>query len=181
LTVKYMSSLSKTNDPQPGAGRKVVDHIIMQLLDLQNGKLWMGDNFAVKINAITEDEAFVKPLPTMHSVAELIAHLTAWNNDAILKINTGTGRLRDNDADNWPDNGSLKEVGLKGLLNRYSDSVNQIVLLLKTKDDLFLKERYFDQDFDGEFDMAFLIEGIVHHCIYHLGQIGIVIKLIKGK
>jgi hypothetical protein len=140
-----------------------------------------GGYFETKINPITEDEAFVKPLPTMHSVAELIAHLTAWNNDVILKINTGTGRLRDNDADNWPDNERLKELGLKGILNRYSDSVNQIVLLLKTKDDLFLKERYFDQDFGSEFDMSFLIDGIVHHCIYHLGQIRIVIKLIKGK
>jgi hypothetical protein len=176
-----MGSLPKTNNPQPGADRKVVDHIIMQLLDLQNGKLWMGDNFETKINAITEDEAFVKPLPTMHSVAELIAHLTAWNNDAILKINTGTGRLRESDAGNWPDNERLKELGLKDILRRYNDSVNQIVMLLKTKDDLFLKKRYVDQDFGQEFDVAFVIEGVLQHCIYHLGQIGIVIKLIKGK
>jgi hypothetical protein len=96
--------------------RKVIHHIVQQLLDLHKGKLWMGDNFETKIGSISGEEAFVKPLPTMHSVAELIAHLTAWNNDTILKINKGTGKLRDSDEDNWPDNEKIKELGFERLI-----------------------------------------------------------------
>ena len=163
------------------ANRKIIDYIIQQLLEVQNGKLWMGDNFETKINSITVQEAFTKPSPTMHSVAELIAHLTAWNNDAILKIRNRKGELRDNDEQNWPDNDNLKKVGWSTIIRDYLDTISQVVHLLKDKNDSFLKEKYYDQDFKGEFDYSFAIDGIVHHNIYHLGQMGIVIKLIKER
>ena len=159
--------------------RKVIDYIIQQLLEVKNGKLWMGDNFERKINSITEQEAFTKPSPTMHSVAELIAHLTAWSNDTILKIRNGSGELMDSNEQNWPDNNNLKKLGWNTIIQNYQKSLSQVIDLLKSKDDSFLKEKYFDQDFNDEFDFSFAIDGILHHTIYHLGQMGIVIKLIK--
>lgn len=91
--------------------KKIIEHIIRQLLELQNGKLWIGDNFETKINSINEQQAFAKPSPTMHSVAQLVAHLTAWTDDLILKIKNRTGQLRDDDDQNWPDNDKLKKLG----------------------------------------------------------------------
>lgn len=161
--------------------KKVINYIIQQLLEIQNGKLWMGENFEKKINSITEEEAFIKPSPIMHSVAELIAHLTAWSNDAILKIRNGIGELRDNSEQNWPDNNNLKESGWNTIIQNYQESLSQVIGLLKDKDDYFLKEKYYDQDFKGEFEYSFAIDGILHHNIYHLGQIGTVIKLIKER
>lgn len=161
------------------AKREVIDYVIHQLLELQNGKLWMGDNFERKINSIDEKEAFKKPYPTMHSVAELIAHLTAWSNDLILKINNGAGQLMDYNDGNWPDNNKLKKLGWENIIHDYQNSLSQVINLLKDKDDTFLKEKYYDQDFKGEFDYSFAIDGMLHHNIYHLGQIGIVIKLNK--
>jgi hypothetical protein len=133
------------------------------------------------MNAITEQEAFTKPSPTLHSVAELIAHLTAWSNDTILKIRNGIGELRDNDAQNWPDNHDLKKLGWNTIIQNYQESLSQVIGLLKEKEDSFLKEKYYDQDFNDEFDYSFAIDGMLHHNIYHLGQMGIVIKLIKEK
>lgn len=161
--------------------RKIINYIIQQLLDIQNGKLWMGDNFVKKINSITEQEAFTKPSSTMHSIAELVAHLTAWSKDTVLKIRNGTGKLTDNDERNWPDINHLKKSGWNTIVQDYQKSLSEVIDLLKDKDDLFLKEKYYDQDFKGEFDYSFAIDGILHHNIYHLGQMGIVIKLIKGK
>lgn len=141
----------------------------------------MGDNFEKKINSITEQEAFTKPSTTMHSVAELIAHLTAWSNDTILKIRNGIGQLRDSDERNWPDNNNLKKLGWNTIVQDYQKSLCEVIDLLKDKEDSFLKEKYYDQDFKGEYDYTFAIDGILHHNIYHLGQIGIVIKLIKER
>ena len=159
--------------------RKVINYIIQQLLEVQNGKLWMGDNFERKLNSITEQEAFTKPSPTMHSVAELIAHLTAWSNDTILKIRNGIGELRDNEEQNWPENNYLKKLGWNAIIQDYKESYLKVIDLLKDKDDSFLKMKYYDQDFQGEFEYSFVLDGILHHNIYHLGQMGIVIKLIK--
>jgi hypothetical protein len=161
--------------------RKIIDHITRQLVDLQNGKLWMGDNFQTKIKSISREESFTKPSPGMHSVAQLLAHLTAWNNDIVMKINTGKGQLKDEHENNWPDNTKLEKIGWNNIVNDFQNSLFNEIDLLRTKDDSFLKQRYYDQDFNGEFDYLFAIEGMLHHQIYHLGQIGIVIKLIKRK
>ena len=159
--------------------RKVLSYIIQQLLEIQHAKLWMGDNFERKINSITEKEAFTKPSLTMHSVAELIAHLTAWNKDTMLKIRDGMGQLRDNDDQNWSDNDQLKKIGWNTIIQDYRKSLSEVIDLLRDKDDSFLKEKYYDQDFKGKFDYSFAVDGMLHHHIYHLGQMGIIIKLIK--
>src|SRR5690606_38779379 len=118
--------------------RKIINYIIQQLLDIQNGRLWMGDNFEKKINSITEQEAFTKPSPTMHSVAELIAHLTAWSKDTVLKIRNGTGELMDNNERNWPDINHLKKSEWNTIVQDYQKSLSEVIDLLKNKDDLFL-------------------------------------------
>lgn len=139
----------------------------------------MGDNFDKKINSVSEEEVFTRPLPNMHSVAELVAHLTAWSDDTVLKIKKGTGQLRDDNEQNWPDNDSLKKIGWSPIIHNYHESLFQVIDLLKDKEDSFLKEKYYDQDFQGKFEYSFAIDGLLHHHIYHLGQMGIVIKLVK--
>lgn len=161
--------------------RKVIGYIIRQLLEIQHTKLWMGDNLERKLNFITEQEAFIKPFPTMHSVAELIAHLTVWNKDTAVKIRDRIGQLRDNDEQNWTDNERLKKIGWNMIIQDHRNSLAEVIGLLREKEDSFLNEKYYDQDFKGEFDYSFAIDGMLHHHIYHLGQIGIVIKLIKER
>lgn len=157
----------------------IINHIIQQLLAVQNGTLWMGDSFDKKISSLTEEQAFIRPLPNLHSPAELIAHLTAWRKDALLKIRQGTGRLMDQDPNNWPSNEKLKKIGWSEIVQEYQDSLAELVGLLRDKQDAFLKNQYEDQDFKGSYHYSFLINGLLHHDLYHLGQLGIVIKLIK--
>ncbi len=139
----------------------------------------MGDTFDKKINSITEKEAFIRPLPNLHSPAELIAHLTAWRRDAILKIRDGTGQLTDDSEQNWLGNDHLKKIRWSHLVWEYQDSLVELIELLRDKKDSFLEEQYQDQDYQGTYPYAFAINGLLHHDLYHLGQLGIVIKLIK--
>lgn len=141
----------------------------------------MGDTFDKKISSITEEEAFLRPVPNLHSAAELIAHLTAWRKDAVLKINQGKGRLMSSNPLNWPSVHALKEVGWYKIIHDYRNSLTQLVELLQTKNDSFLSDQYEDQDFGGHYSHSFMLEGLLHHDLYHLGQLGIVIKLIKEK
>ena len=157
----------------------ILNHIIQQLLEIQNGKLWMGDTFQKKIGYITDEEAFLRPLPNLHSAAELIAHLTAWRKDAMLKIKKGRGQLMDYSPQNWPAIDELRKTGWSRLILEYQDSLDEIIELLHNKNDGFLEEYYEDQDYQDHYNYSFLINGLLHHDLYHLGQLGIVIKLIK--
>ena len=138
-----------------------------------------GDTFKKKLDSITAKEAFIRPLPNLHSVAQLIAHLTAWKKDALLKVKHGKGILTSDEEGAWPSNKTLKDIGWQKLKEEYRKSHLDLVNLLRHKDDAFLNETYKDQDFKDTFNYSFAIDGILHHDLYHLGQIGIVIKLIK--
>jgi len=60
-------------------GRRVlIENIIKQLKDIQDSKNWMGASFSKKLVTVSEEEAFVRPITNLHSVAEIISHLTVW-------------------------------------------------------------------------------------------------------
>lgn len=157
----------------------LLDNLIEQFREVRDGSLWMGDSFADKLEALDPGDAFLQPVPGMHSAAELLAHLAAWREDALLKIRTGKGRLRDRDAANWPEPESLAELGWDTVLQRFDSSLDQLLRELAGRDDAFLEATYYDQDYGAEFPYAYLLNGLFHHDLYHLGQLGLVLKFLK--
>jgi hypothetical protein len=115
----------------------------------------------------------------MHSVAEIIFHLTVWRKDAVLKIRTGKGSITDDSEQNWLPNDKLREIGWDKIKSDYRSSLSELIELLRAREDGFLKEKYYDPDFKGYYEYEFVVHGMLHHDIYHLGQLGIVIKFLK--
>lgn len=157
----------------------VIKHIIEELTDIQNGKIWIGSSYEKKLQAINDKLAFKRPIEHMHSIAEIISHLTLWRNEAILKIKTGTGSKTDDCEENWLPNSTLKEKGWTRIKSEYDNTLTELITLLKEKDDSFLKKEYYDTDFKGNYEYRFLLSGMLHHDIYHLGQIGYIIKYLN--
>lgn len=158
-----------------------ITEIIQQLEEVQSGKLWIGSNFDVKLKSIEEDSAFLRPINSLHSVAEIIAHLTLWRKETILKVQTGQGSKTDDCEENWLTNDQLKLMTWKVIKSNYDHTLSELIELLKLKDDDFLKELYYDTDFKGHYPYRFVINGMLHHDIYHLGQLGIIVKHLKER
>lgn len=140
----------------------------------------MGQNYEQKLKGITQENAFERPLENLHSVAEIISHLTTWRKETLIKLYTGKGTITDEAEENWIGNEELVKTGWSVLLDEYKNSLKEIVDFLETKEDDFLKEKYYDTDFKGNYEYRFLLNGMLHHDVYHLGQLGIIIKLLKG-
>lgn len=157
----------------------LMNHIIKQLKEIQEGKIWIGENFNKKLKNLTSEIAFTRPISTLHSVAEIVSHLTVWRQETILKINTGEGSITDDLEANWYEVQQLKKIGWNQLITDFNKSSIELIQLLETKDDSFLEQIYFDTDYKKNYPYSFVIEGMLHHDIYHLGQIGILLKLIQ--
>ena len=114
----------------------------------------------------------------MHSVAEIISHLTTWRKETHIKIKTGKGSITDSHPSNWQSNDVLKRMGKGQLVMQYRKSLLPIIELLRTKNDTFLQETYFDTDFKDYYSYQFVIKGMLHHDVYHLGQIGLLKNLM---
>jgi uncharacterized damage-inducible protein DinB len=156
----------------------VINHIIEQLNVIRGGKTWIGSSYESKLNGIDDSLVFVRPIKGLHSIAELLSHLTFWRNEAILKIRTGKGTKTDDCEENWLTPEELKAKGWDKIKTEYDNSLSELMGLLKEKKDGFLEETYYDPDFKGVYKYSFLINGMLHHDIYHLGQLGIIIRYL---
>ena len=157
----------------------IIKEIIQHLNAIHRGRNWFGQCYQTKLQDMDADLYFVRPYPEVHSVAELIAHGTAWRKDAVIKIKTGKGALTEASDEDWPDLEVLKEKGWQQIYMEYVDSVDSLIHLLEEKDDAFLEMKYIDPEFNGEFPYSFAIHGIVQHDLYHLGQLGLVCRMLK--
>ncbi|WP_299664790.1 DinB family protein [uncultured Polaribacter sp.] len=159
--------------------KNLIEHIIVQYQEVQNGKLWIGSTFASKLNLVNKNTVFIRPISGLHSIAEIISHLTLWRKETILKIETGEGSKTDDCEENWLPLRKLKSLGWEHIIEEYQTSLVTLIELLKSKDNDFLNEIYYDTDFKKDYPYQFVIHGMLHHDLYHLGQIGIIIKYLK--
>lgn len=158
-----------------------ISYLIEQLNDIQQGYNWIGSSFDKKLETISDKQVFIRPREGILSIAEHISHLTLWREETILKIKTGKWSKTDACEENFLSLEKLKQKGWNNILTTYKNSLIEIIQLLKHKNDDFLDMEYYDTDFKGNYTYNFLLKGMLHHDIYHLGQIGITIKFLKKK
>lgn len=153
----------------------LVKDIIRQLNEIHNGSPWFDQCFRGKIDHIPEAEALTRPIPQVHSVAEHISHIIAWRKECLLRFKGQRTNLM-NSPDDWKDNAALRTIGWTKLKDLLYESAEEMINALKDQDDRFLQTKFADTDYN----FHYLIEGILQHDLYHLGQIGITIKLLHS-
>lgn len=137
---------------------------------------WFGDTYLEKLQDVTEQEAFTEPLKGFHSIAELVAHVTYWRLPIVRKLKGVKDYMGSNDSpDNWPSLDRLKSRGWKTILKEFDESQQQLVKLLKDA-----KPGFFEEEYSPGSSWGYVTEGIIQHDVYHLGQIGLVKKIIRN-
>lgn len=155
---------------------KLITNIVRQFQDVQEQELWLDENFKKKIDRLSEGLAFERPLPELHSVAELISHILVWRKECILKLKGQNSQLTMDSPENWLANDVLRRTGWETLKSEFYNSQKEIVELIENETDDYLEKQHTDG-----YTFKYLLEGLIHHDLYHLGQIGIVIKFLNLK
>jgi uncharacterized damage-inducible protein DinB len=153
-----------------------INHHIDQLKRVYHGDNWVDESYEGKLNVITEEDVFTQPIPGVHSVAEIVWHCIYWRKVNVQRL-LGNNAYRDETMGeyNFLPVEVLKKKGWKQLLVELKDSQNEIFEVLKDKTDEFLENTY-----RPGYTFDFLLEGTVQHDYYHLGQIGLVMRILKS-
>ncbi len=153
--------------------KTLIESYITQFTQVFDGDPWVGESFAAKLGSITEEQAFNQPYGQLHSAAEVVAHIIAWRNEELRRLATGGERRLNMDSpENWPSNESLRQKGWQNLYDELKESQRILITFLKEIDDAFLLKKTNRDGHIGEYFIA----GLLHHDLYHLGQIGIILK-----
>ncbi|MFM7717096.1 MAG: DinB family protein [Microcystis sp.] len=152
----------------------LVKDILRQLRELQEGSLWFDQSLKDKLSNLTEEEVFTRPLPEVHSVAEHVSHIIEWRKEALRRFEMKRTDLM-NGPDDWKDNATLGKLGWNQLKELLFESTELLIQTLEGKNDTYLATRFQDTNYN----FHYIIEGILQHDLYHLGQIGVTLKLLR--
>ncbi|WP_104381439.1 DinB family protein [Sphingobacterium sp. HMA12] len=157
----------------------LIKHITQQLIDVETADLWIDENFEKKLAQVDSTTAFERPIAEMHSIAELTSHLIEWRREVLSRLKANPRGLEMSDAANWRTNEELKAQGWEKLLKDFYETQHNIIAFMKGKDDSFLHTAYPHANQSFPHDYKYLLTGLIHHDMYHLGQMGITIKFLK--
>lgn len=139
---------------------------------------WYGDSVMKTIKSIPFEAASYSPIGVNDkNIAKLVAHIIVWIEFGIEKLDEN----RDFDIElgtslDWP------EVDI----NTSEEWDNLLIKLVSTYDLLVEKiksipDQHFIETVAGKsYKTYFMLDGIVQHNIYHLGQIGIFYAMYKN-
>ncbi len=148
--------------------------IIKKLETTLSGEPWYGRPVYAILDEVDPKKVFIKPNNTGHSMADLLYHMITWADFTVKRIE----KDKKNDlatAENldWRTINPKVHTWKKGLAE-FKAIHKKIIALLNSHDDDFLREIV---DY-RKYNFRFLLNGMIEHTIYHLGQIAYLKKLL---
>jgi uncharacterized damage-inducible protein DinB len=134
---------------------------------------WHGPALNELLNGMSADEALQRPIPTAHSIWELVLHITSWARIARRRI--AGGQPEPFDGEDWPVATDFTAEHWGAARNALSDSYERLseVVLGMTDDELAVKAP------KSERSIGAMVSGVAQHASYHGGQIAIMKKLVS--
>jgi len=141
---------------------KEIKHLIKTLQHSFEKNAWHGPAVKEALENITAEDSH-KRLPDSHSIIELVAHMTAWRLFVVKKLQ-GNTEYKVTDEMNFPTPADWKKV-----VQELDASQEKLLEALKAFD----PSKLYDAVPHGSYNYNFytLLHGIIHHDLYHTGQI----------
>jgi uncharacterized damage-inducible protein DinB len=151
---------------------RLLENIKTLLNNAFHGGAWHGPSVLEIVKGLGLKEAGYKT-GTVHTIAELIYHITSWRIFTIKKIQKDANYNIDDEKKNWGNLGKLDAFELETLIMELTLSHDELIKELESKTDAFLYEIVPG----AEYDFFTLLTGIVNHDLYHTGQMSMLKKL----
>ena len=128
---------------------------------------WHGPTVKETLDGLTANDAFNR-LPNTHSIIELVGHMTAWRKYVTRKLN-GDVNYKVTDDLNFPKIESWDQA-----LRDLNQSQVELIAAIES----FTSENLSEQvPWTNEpFSHYTILHGIIHHDLYHIGQINLIKK-----
>lgn len=154
--------------------KKETQSIIKNLQTTLNGQPWFGRAVFPIMEEADETKIHIHPGDTQHSLAELLFHMITWSAFCLKHLEKAPAdELKEIEKRDWREIDPGIHSWKKGMIELKTIH-SKIISILETKEDDFLKEMVPNR----EFNFRFMLNGLIQHNIYHLGQVAYVKKLL---
>ncbi len=144
---------------------QVQQRLLQQFKIINSGRAWYGKNLTETLAPLTAQQSSNRHGGN-HNIAELLSHMCAWRSYVLRSIKVGYHTGVSAEA-NFSRIDTLTDEEWSDLLRRFEDLTNKLVILLEQPLDL-------NMQLTGKgYTYWELLQGIIHHDIYHAGQINL--------
>lgn len=150
-----------------------LEYFTNQFQSVYIGPNWIGDSILSVLDNLPAQIAFQKPPGNRHSIAEILKHMMVWK---FLLVNRLSGdNIYDVDQEQSFDTsiyGGATLEAFKKLLSDIDDCQRELISLLQKAKPEILHTEVAGRNYT----MEYLINGVLQHDIYHLGQLAFLKK-----
>ena len=154
---------------------KETQYIIKSFESILSGQPWFGRAVYEILGEVNEAKAETRPNGTEHSMLDLIWHMNTWAEFVLGSLENRTvDKMKEIEANDWRTIDPKIHTWQKGVEQLKATHSKIIELLGQKVDDNFLSEIVPTR----KFNYRFMLNGLVQHNIYHLGQVAYIKKML---
>src|SRR5215469_7263298 len=142
-----------------------IDMVIDELKRSFDGEAWHGPALMEILDGIDARTAAARPLPTAHSIWELVLHLAAWEDVVRRRIHGENCTLTD--EQNFGHVERVNDSAWQQAVGNLRDKHARLLETVSKLPDSRLNDRVPGKDYN----LLFMLLGVVQHAAYHGGQI----------
>ena len=158
-----------------------VHRLVEELRREYDGEPWHGSSTQSILLGITAAQAAARPLPSAHTIWEIVLHLTAWTHEVGRRLQGRKPQLPD--EGDWPAVASTSEAAWGAAQAALSAAHAELLSTLQEFSETRLQDAV-----DGAREVAagpgvsyyVTLHGLVQHDAYHSGQIALLKKATSG-
>lgn len=139
--------------------------LVKTLEETYNGDAWHGPTIKKVLSDIRSENAGWR-IGNSHSIIEIVQHMTAWRSFVVHKLR-GDKDFDISDETNFPKGNDWNKA-----IAEFDEIQGQLLKAIASFD----KEKLSDLVPNRKYSFNKLLHGIVHHDLYHLGQITMIIR-----
>ena len=145
-----------------------------------DGDAWHGPSVMAALERVSAAQAAAHPVAGAHSIWEIVLHVAAWRGEVRQRLDGRTAQLPD--EGDWPAVPEPTEANWQAALARLRGSHEELVAAMRRFDASRLIE-HVDDARDPALGVGVsyyvMLHGIVHHDLYHAGQITLLAKAFE--
>ncbi len=146
------------------------------------GDPWHGSNVKQLLRGVSAEDAARRVVPGAHTMWELVLHMTGWAREVRARLD-GRAAQEPSEGD-WPVMGPVSEErwaeAKRNLLQAHNELTQAVVALDARSLDEPVQD-FRDNALGVGLSRYLTLHGLVHHTVYHAGQLGLLRKALDIK
>lgn len=151
------------------------ERLAVELDKALNGCAWHGPSIREAVEGVDRVAALGRPVSSAHSIAEIVLHVTTWNDVVRRRLGGETPQVPD--SEDWPPADFADDGAWQEAVRRLQETGRALCETVRT----FPVERLHENRPRIDDTWYGLISGGVQHVAYHAGQVAVLKKSRAGR